>query len=216
MSNDTGYSLNSVNVVVTAEFHNPSIINPDFLRSKGIVPEDWNVVETVTSPVLSMIRYENGITWTVEQSKLTVAENCMQSFQDIYLAHSLACGYLRTLPHVPYRSLGLNCTILKPVESAENWLTDRFLKPGSWKGRNFDTLFLLPRFLLRDANSTWILSFEIGRAEAQDGNSSTAVIVQINIHHEGPLDSEDMCSAIGDWPDKQNLLASTMDKLLQK
>ena len=34
--------LHSMSVVVTAEHHNPSILNKDFLINSGIVPQDWS------------------------------------------------------------------------------------------------------------------------------------------------------------------------------
>ena len=63
------YRLHSVGVVVTAEFHNPSVLNRDFLVSKRIVPEDWEVTEGFTTPGLSVLSYDNGIQWTLDQSK---------------------------------------------------------------------------------------------------------------------------------------------------
>ncbi len=42
MPEDTSYWLHTVSVVVTAEFHNPSILNPDFLVSREIIPADWH------------------------------------------------------------------------------------------------------------------------------------------------------------------------------
>ena len=61
MPQDLPYWLHSVSVVVTAEFHNPSILNPDFLESKEIVPSDWTGTEAITTPQVSFVRYENEI-----------------------------------------------------------------------------------------------------------------------------------------------------------
>ena len=61
MSESPAFSLHSVSVVVTAQFHNPSILNPDFLVSRQIVPEGWAVAETLTTPPVSVVKYENGI-----------------------------------------------------------------------------------------------------------------------------------------------------------
>ena len=125
------YRLHSVSVVVTAEFHNPSVLNRDFLVSKRIVPEDWEVTEGFTTPGLSVLSYNNGIQWTLDQSKLTVTESCDSSFRDEYRVYSLVAAYLEVLPVVPYRSLGLNYSISKKQENPERWLTQRFLKPGN-------------------------------------------------------------------------------------
>ena len=103
--------LRTVSVVVNAEFHNPSILNPDFLVSREIVPADWTVLETVTTPTLSVVRYENGVTWTVNPAQLTITQPTGPDFADNCDVHRLASLYLEKLPYVPYRSLGLNCEI---------------------------------------------------------------------------------------------------------
>ena len=98
MPEDTPYRVHSVSVVVTAEFHNPSILNRDFLVSNGIVPKDWEVVEAITTPPVSIVRYSNGIQWNVDQSRLTVDENCGAPFQNEYLVHGWS---LRIWKHSP-------------------------------------------------------------------------------------------------------------------
>ena len=82
MSENPRVSLHSVSVVVTAQFHNPSILNPDFLASREIVPADWKVAETLTTPPVSVVKYENGVEWSVDQSRLTVAEQSGPGFGD--------------------------------------------------------------------------------------------------------------------------------------
>lgn len=40
IARESRFWLQSVSVMVTAEYHNPSILNPDFLKFQGIVPEN--------------------------------------------------------------------------------------------------------------------------------------------------------------------------------
>ena len=89
MPDQAHFWLHSVSVVVTAGFHNPSILNPDFLKSRGIVPMDWEPKRTITTPQFSTIQFHNGIKWTVDQSKLTVVEACESQFRDSYLVYDL-------------------------------------------------------------------------------------------------------------------------------
>ena len=120
ISQDNLYRLHSVSVVVTAEFHDPSVLDRNFLVSKRIVPEDWEVTEAFSTPPVSILRHGNGIQWTLDQSKLTVTEDCNSSFQDEYRVHSLASNYVAVLPNVPYRGLGLNCVVSMQRDNPEN------------------------------------------------------------------------------------------------
>ena len=216
MPEDTPYRVHSVSVVVTAEFHNPSILNRDFLMSNGIVPKDWEVVEAITTPPVSIVRYSNGIQWNVDQSRLTVEENCGSPFQNEYLAHRLAVAYLETLPHVPYRSLGLNYVVSIKQDDPEHWLSQRFLRPGPWTEREPKVLGMVPKFTLDAHGAACHLSFSAGQNTPPQGEPESSVIVSGNIHHPGPLNLEGLRSAIRHWPEKQDFFISALDNLLRQ
>lgn len=219
MPQDLPYWLHSVNVVVTAEFHNPSILNPDFLESKEIVPSDWTVTEAITTPQVSFVRYENEVQWVVEQAKLTVAEATKEyesPFRDDYLVYELVKAYLAILPHVPYRSLGLNCVVSIKQDEPRQWLTQRFLKPGPWLEGDSKVLGMAPKFTLDADNAVCDLSFSEGQTTSPQGESETAVIINSNVHHAGPLDADGLCMAIDHWPEKQNFVISALDKFLKQ
>ena len=133
---------------MTAEFHNPSILNRDFLVSKGIVPDDWDVEESITTPPVSVVRYRNGIQLIVDQSRLNVSEVCTSSFQKEYRPHRLVDAYVDKLPHVPHRSLGLNCQVSMVQNKPKDWVTQRFLKTGNWLQGEPRVLAMVPKFTL--------------------------------------------------------------------
>ena len=138
--------LHSVSVVITAQFHNPSILNQDFLVSQAIVPSNWEVAQAVTTPAVSIVGYRNGIQLIVDEGKLTIVEDCKSSFQDEYHAHKVVSAYLNKLLHVPYRSLGLNCRVSMKQENPKDWLMHHFLKPGNWSRGNPIVRSMVPKF----------------------------------------------------------------------
>ena len=210
------YWLHSVSVVVTAEFHNPSILNPDFLVSKEIVPEDWEVSETITTPSVSIVSYNQGIQWTVDQSKLTVVENCESSFRNDYCVYALVNAYLAKLPHVPYRSLGLNCVVSINQSDPEQWLIQQFLQLGPWLEGEPKVLGMVPKFSLDAGDAVCNLSFSAGQSTPPQGEPETAVIASSNVHHAGPLDTNGLHMAIDRWPEKQDFVISALNKLLKQ
>ena len=216
MPEDTSYRVHSVSVVVTAEFHNPSILNRDFLVSNGIVPKDWEVVEAITTPPVSIVRYSNGIQWNVDQSRLTIDENCGAPFQNEYQVHRLAVAYLDTLPHVPYRSLGLNCVVSIKQDNPTQWLTQRFLRSGPWVEWEAKALNMVPKFTLNTHDAVCHLSFSAGQTTPPQGKPEAAVIATANLHHAGPLDVNGLKTAIAQWSRHQSLVISALDKLLKR
>lgn len=210
------FILHSASVVVTADSHNPSILNPYFLEANGIVPSSWEVVETITTAPVSMVNYNNGIHWTVDHSRLSVTENCKSSFKDDYLVYDLAKAYLKKLPHVPYRSLGLNCVVSVKQVDPEQWITHRFLKSGPWFEDGPKVIHMMPSFALDAGDAVCILKFETRQFTSSRGEPQTAVIVNSNIHHSGPLDLNKLLMAIDRWPEKQNFVTSALSMLWQQ
>ena len=213
----TPYRLHSVSVVVTAEFHNPSILNPDFLVSREIVPSDWIVTEAVTTPPVSIVQYNNRVRWMVDQSNLTVTEMCESPFRDNYHIYGLVSAYLSKLPHVPYRSLGLNCVASLKQNLPAKWLIQRFLKLGTWLEGEPKLIGLEPSFVMDAGDATCNLSLREGWVQSSDDDDQeSAVIASVNMHHAGPLDADGLTEAINQWSQRQRFVISALDKLLRQ
>ncbi len=208
MADEPSVRLHSVSVVVTAEFHNPSILNPDFLVSRGIVPADWSVAETLTTPAVSVVKYTNGIAWTVDQSRLTVTENCGPAFRDHYESHDLVTTYLDRLPHVPYRGLGLNCQASTLQHDPRRWLVERFAV--DWLRNDPRVRGLKPALALNAEDAECNITFT--EATRDD---SPCVAAECNLHHAGPLDVDGLRAAIARWPERQRFIVSSLRRLLE-
>lgn len=121
-------------VVVVGDAHNPTILNPDFLASQRIVPKSWGweVAETITTPPLAMVRYENGVNVTVEQNKIQVSGSNVEDEQDRSKITEIAAAYVEILPHVRYTAVGNNFQGLISKPNPGDYLKERFLKTGEW------------------------------------------------------------------------------------
>ena len=199
--------LESVSVVVTAEFHNPSILNPDFLVSRGIVPADWNVSETLTTPPVSVVKYDNGVEWAVDQSRLNVSEKAGPAFDGPFRVHTLATEYLTKLPYVPYRDLGLNCRVSMKEFDPRSWLLKRFAPP--WLQGEHIVRGLSPKLVLDASDAVCHCSF-VDALQEGDGY----VIADCNVHHQGLKDVESMCAAISRWPERHAWIIEVLERLI--
>ena len=208
MTDASGVRLHNVSVVVTAEFHNPSILNPDFLVSRGIVPADWSVGETLTTPPVSVVKYTNGIAWTVDQSRLAVTENCGPAFRDRYESHALVAAYLRRLPHVPYRGLGLNCQVSVLQDDPRRWLVERFA--AEWLRDDPQVRGLRPALALDAEDAECNITFTDATRD-----ESPCVAAECNLHHAGPLEVDELQAAISRWPERQRFIVTTLRRLLE-
>lgn len=96
--------LRKVSVVILAQSHNPSIISPDWVRSTlSINEKGQNFVHT---PPFSLFDSASFLL-TVDTDRWDLVSKVLDD------AHILLCGraagaYFRTLPHIPYKRLGMN------------------------------------------------------------------------------------------------------------
>ena len=209
MSQASPFRLTSVSVVITAQSHNPSILTKEFLTESGIVPDAWQVTETVNTPVLSLVHFEGGVQWAMDSSRLTITESCGASFQDSYQVHKSAIEYLRKIEYVPYRSLGLNCIVHLDSGDPNAWLRERFLKDGRWQAHVPKLVSMIPRFTF-DLSSA-ILNLAFG--DQGTSQNRRVVSVDCNVHHEGPLNAAELRDAIAQWGDHQEVLIDTLNML---
>lgn len=123
-------------VVVTGEVHNPTILNPDFLAARGIVPSEWRdnvkVTEAITTPPLAMVKYSNGISIVVENEKMQVVDSnkCVEPKKSPVT--EIACKYVAVLPHVKYKAVGINFHCIIDRENPREYIKDLFVKSGTW------------------------------------------------------------------------------------
>ena len=198
-------ALRSVSVVVTAEFHNPSILNPDFLVSRGIVPPDWAAVEVLTTPALSVVGYDNGVGWTVNPSQLTITQPAGPALDEDCEIHQLTQSYLAKLPYVPYRALGLNCDVVIRESEPARRLVDRF--GMSWLGTEATVLEMTPKFALDAGGAVCFIAFQ------EAGDKEGERVASCNVHHPGPLDVDGLCRAVQSWPERRNFVVSALTML---
>ena len=123
-------------VVVTGESHNPTILNPDFLRIREIVPQEWqgsvDVAQAITTPPFALVAYSNGISVVVENEKLQVVDASSPADPSESVAVQIASKYVVILPHVRYKAVGVNFHSVIRMDSAREFLKKRFIKTGPW------------------------------------------------------------------------------------
>ena len=216
MANELSFVLTSVSVVVTANHHNPSILTPDFLTAQGIVPPDWEVLESMTTRDLSVIQYNERPQWMLNQGGLRIVEPCDGEFQDRYELHDLAIKFIDKVRLVPYRSLGLNCQVWTPLEDSGRWISERFLNTNVQTHDLLD-LRMKPQFTFGVNKSVAdaivnmsIYGAQVTRAEEEPVD---AAVIDCNVHHPGPLEANELISAIGKWAAHQNSIEEALHQL---
>lgn len=203
-------------VVVVAQEHNPTILHPAFLTSQGIIPEDWKLAEApVCTPAFSVAKYENGVSFTVDSNRFLVAEERPSGNPAESGISGLAVSYVERLPHVRYRSLGVNFAGYCLQQSPERLLMERFLKAGPWNAGNHPMKAMGARFVYHVDQA--ILRVGIDGGQVQLGEESReAVLVSGNFHSElpGGESVESLRTLIDRWPNRLDAFRSLARAIL--
>lgn len=208
------FFLHWVNVIVLAEFHNPSILNPDFLKINDIVPADWTPVETLTTPGFAHVRYSTNVSFQVDQGRLEITKQCEGSFQDDYAIHEIAAAYVEKLPHVRYTSVGFNWHMSLEKDEPGPWLTEHFVKKESLEKAGPKLLESSVKLTFELADAKCNLDVAAGMAKIPDKKDTyPAVIINANFHHQGPFSAGEIKELSTSWKAEEDHLRELLPKL---
>ena len=96
--------LRKATIVILAQGHNPSIISPDWVHK--MLQVDEKPAQFVHTPQFSVFDSPSYLL-TVDTDRLELVTKVLDE-EHIARCAELARRYFLTLPHIPYRSLGLN------------------------------------------------------------------------------------------------------------
>ena len=214
--------LIQLSVVVVGKAHNPTILNPDFLALRGIVPPEWGweVDETITTPPFAIVRYKSGVAVNVEPNKLQVTDMMANGDPRQSKAAEVAAAYVGTLPHVRYTAVGLNFHSVVEVGSPETYLKNRFLKKGNWDNAAHPITAAGFRLVYPvEPAGRVTLSLDAGEVQAESDKDAgvSAIIANANFHRTCsayPAD-EQVRQYLGelssDWSMYQKLISDSLE-----
>lgn len=175
-------------VVVVGKSHNPTILNPDFLSIRGIVPEAWGWTvgeNSFSTPATSQVTYDNRVTVIVDHSKLQIVDPAENPESSRIV--EIAKAYVETLPHIRYAAVGINFQSFVETDSPSDYLRSRFVKPGPWDNEAHPLEGVGLRFVygLPDGGRA-VLSLDAGQVEGEGAEAKTreGIIIGSNFHRD--------------------------------
>ena len=176
-------------IVIIAADHNPTILNPDFLRMQSIVPESWNwelASPPIITPPFATVQYESGVSISVESNKLQIADTKTAEPTESKIVE-LAKQYVRVVPHVRYTAVGINYRSAIDAENADTYLKSQFLKEGPWDTDDNPMNSVGLNFVYPAESGRLVLSIDSGTvSDTTRGveQKKSVIITNANFHHE--------------------------------
>jgi hypothetical protein len=177
-------------IVVVGQDCNPTILNPDFLKYREIVPEGWGwslAGAAITTPAFAVVPYDSGVTVKVETGRFQVTDQRTSENVDQSKAIAIARSYVKVLPHVRYTGVGINFRRLVEMNEPDAFLKRQFLKPGPWDQVQFPLLGVNIKFVYPHENGQLNLSLEgsvVLRQQGQEATQTPGVLSHANYHRD--------------------------------
>ncbi|MEO5361480.1 MAG: hypothetical protein H7843_13710 [Nitrospirota bacterium] len=131
--------LTSFSIVVLAKAHNPTILNPDFLRINGIVDQSYTPFDVLCTTPAAHVFYKESLSVVAEFERLQfIDEDKVRIPYDSPIPY-IAIKYMDVLPHVSYMASGINFVghyVFPSKEIASFFISNTFIKNGSWSAIN--------------------------------------------------------------------------------
>ncbi len=125
-------------IIIAAKNHKPTILNPEFLKYSGIIPDSWELArQPISTPSVSQIAFTNGVVIVAEPTRIIFIESIEnKAITEITIAN-IAKKYVQTLPNVEYEAVGLNprgyITFEQQQDTARQYIADTLLSSGTWQ-----------------------------------------------------------------------------------
>ena len=173
--------ISGFSVVVLAEANNPTIINPDFLQYNGIVDRDrQSGSQVISTPAFSQVAFEGGLVVTADPDGVVFDQSGTSLEMADIACLDAARAYVKTVPHVPYRAVGLNPKAYVVREnSTQGGVSEGLISRGAWMTFR-DTM---PTFAMK---ATYEFHDKRMTLDISEGtvNETSAMIYRSNIHRE--------------------------------
>lgn len=210
------FKVTDFNIVVLASAHNPSILNPDFLKNNGIVDKDIKPIEVICTPPFSQVKFEDKTSIFVDTERLTFADSEPDRLPSKTGIPQMAIKYLDVLTHVPYTAVGINfnCFFEFSHMPPTRFIMNRFINKEIWN--EFDDKSVLGLKFSLNNTTPVVHNIEINPGmilNKKAGKQFPIVAIKSNFHciPQGKV-SDDLRNYIGNWMTYFESLKKTLER----
>ena len=178
-------------IVVLSASNNPRLLNGDFLKQHRIVPHEWVVTDTLVTAPFAQVSFENGLQIMVEENRLHFRANNPESFPWTDELPRVAIEYIKLLPYVNYRGVGLNFIYSSDDlhgEAAEEALIRKLLKFGPWMECNSGITGAVIDLQYRKEFPQMNVKIGVLENVGPEGKKLEGIVFNVNFHHEFQAD----------------------------
>jgi hypothetical protein len=179
--------MDAAAVVVLAVSNNPRLLNADFLKRHSIVPEEWAVADTLVTPAVAQVTFENGLQVLVEENRVHFRTSRPTRSLWAEELPRIAVDYLELLPHVDYRGVGLNFVFVSSGIAGEETKTapiKKLLKRGRWLDWRSGASGAVIELQYRKETPHMNIKISTAERKEMEEENVQRLMFNINFHHD--------------------------------
>jgi hypothetical protein len=175
-------------LVLVVEKHNPILLNPEFLKVKGIIPYHWELAQPPT--------YAEGVALTVFQNGVYIAHrgNAIAFFEDVR-AKSLdelevpevVYKYVERLPQESYQAVGLNLeghTLFDEQDTARSYLQEMLFNGDRPHPSDRDLVQAIANFIYKIDRGVMTLTVRNTELQLSETEQTPVLLFAANFHRD--------------------------------
>lgn len=122
-------------IVLLAKEYNPAVVNPEFLKIKKIVPDEWKPeANPIATPLLSLINYDSAINIYLDRNKLQILDGNPPQEITTSQAPVIARKMLKELPS-RFTTVGINFLGFIEHTDAMLFIQEKFIRSEIWNSK---------------------------------------------------------------------------------
>jgi len=195
------FTLDNFSIVVLAQAHNPSILNPDFLQNQKIVDPSFTPSNVICTPPVAQVSYKEGITIMAEFEKLQFIDADSKRIPFESSIPDITLNYIKALPHVRYTAVGINFVghyLCKDKATATALLPAKFLKEGKWSSYGEAAPSVGIKFTYLVGNVRCTINFDTTDAIRTHEGPLPVIVITGNYHIDS-ANIEEISAIITNW-----------------
>lgn len=217
----SNFTLLTTSVVLVAEQHNPAVINPDFLRNRGIVPKEWepHMLDSVSIPMHAQIAYKNGVAIVVTPNHCSFEQRVNGTPGNSHHVHEYARRYAEKLEY-NYLAVGLNWQMQLTHDHPGKWIKSHFFLPGGWQKSVRPSAMAFSISVPGKSFATCNFTLRIQQMQSQQGEIvESALLLGCNIHctpRGGAKRTKQISDILKDRKEYQSFLLQAVTKYFEE
>ena len=177
--------IQEIGIIITAKKLNVGILSVDFLKTSGIIPQDWELQnKPVKTPNAVQLAFKNGVNLVAQPGKIFFSETiAKKAVEDIQIS-KVASKYIETLPNADYQEIVVNPKSLIGLENSfSDYITNTLIAPGPWQNIGKEKVQASINFLFQLESAP--LSLNVTQAQIkQNEKSLPALLFSGSFHYK--------------------------------